>query len=79
VAFERKNKRNFFALGKEVDLGKLLMMTFAYCSTFMAGKHSRLYFRDGIFKLLRIPGIDSKESIPPAWRAGVTTLFLLGS
>jgi hypothetical protein len=38
--------------------------------------------RDGIFKLLRIPGIDSKESIPPvyvAWRAGTTTLFLLGS
>jgi hypothetical protein len=26
--------KNFFALGKEVDLGKLLMMTFAYCSTF---------------------------------------------
>ncbi len=38
--------------------------------------------RDGIFKLLRIPGIDSKESIWPAyvaWRAGTTTLFLLDS
>jgi hypothetical protein len=38
--------------------------------------------RDYIFKLLRSPGIDSKESIPPpnvAWRAGTTTLFLLGS
>jgi hypothetical protein len=38
--------------------------------------------RDGIFKLLRSPGIDSKESIPPAyeaWRASTTTLFLLGS
>jgi hypothetical protein len=38
--------------------------------------------RGGIFKLLRRPGIDSKESIPPAyvaWRAGTTTLFLLGS
>jgi len=38
--------------------------------------------RDGIFKLLRNPGIDSKESIPPAyvaWRAGTTILFLLGS
>jgi hypothetical protein len=23
--------------------------------------------REGIFKLLRIPGIDSKESIPPAY------------
>jgi hypothetical protein len=41
------------------------------------------WLRDGIFKLFRIPGIDSKESIPPAfvaWRAGMTTLlFLLGS
>jgi hypothetical protein len=35
-----------------------------------------------IFKLLRTPGIDSKESIPPAyvaWRAGTITLFILGS
>ncbi len=35
-----------------------------------------------IFKLLRSPRIDSKESIPlacVAWRAGTTTLFLLGS
>jgi hypothetical protein len=35
-----------------------------------------------IFKLLRGPGIDSEESIPPAyaaWRTGTTTLFLLGS
>jgi hypothetical protein len=35
-----------------------------------------------IFKLLRSPGIDSKESIPPAyvaWRAGTTTLLKLGS
>jgi hypothetical protein len=38
--------------------------------------------RDGIFKPLRSPGFDSKESIPPAyvaWRAGRTTLFVLGS
>ncbi len=38
--------------------------------------------RDGIFKLLMNPGADSKESILPAhvvWRAGTTTLFLLGS
>jgi hypothetical protein len=38
--------------------------------------------RDGIFKLLRSPGIGSKESIPPAyiaWRAGTATLFLLVS
>jgi hypothetical protein len=36
---------------------------------------------DQICKLLRSLGIDSKESIPPAyvaWRAGTTTLFLLG-
>jgi hypothetical protein len=35
-----------------------------------------------IFKLLTNPGIDSKESIPPAyvaWRAGTISLFLLGS
>jgi hypothetical protein len=32
----------------------------------------------GIFKLLRSTGIDSKESIPPAyvvWRANTTALF----
>jgi hypothetical protein len=41
-----------------------------------------LYTRDGIFKPLRSTGIDSRESIPPAyvaWRAGTTTLLLLGS
>ncbi len=35
--------------------------------------------RDGILKLLRSPGINSKVSIPPAyvaWRAATTTLFL---
>ncbi len=35
-----------------------------------------------IFKHLRNPRINSKESIPPAyvaWLAGTTTLFLLGS
>ncbi len=40
----------------------------------------KVLFRYGIFKLLRSPGIDSKESIPPAyvaWRVGTTTLFLL--
>jgi hypothetical protein len=33
------------------------------------------------FELLRSPGMDSKESIPPAyvdWRACTTILFLLG-
>ncbi len=37
--------------------------------------------REGIFKLLWSPGIDSKEWIPSAyvaWRACTTTLFLLG-
>ncbi len=39
---------------------------------------------DGVFKLLRSPGIDSKEQIPPAyvaWQAGTstTTPFLIGS
>jgi hypothetical protein len=41
-----------------------------------------LIFRARIFYHLRSPRIDSKESIPPAyvaWRAGTTTLFLLGS
>ncbi len=39
-------------------------------------------YRDGIFKLLRGPGIDFKKSITPAyvaWRASMATLFLLGS
>ncbi len=43
-------------------------------------RHAELQTWDGIFKLLRSPGIDSKESIPPAsvaWQAGTTTLFLL--
>ncbi len=38
--------------------------------------------RARIFKLLRSPRIDSKDSIPTAyvaWGAGTTTLFLLGS
>ncbi len=35
-----------------------------------------------IFKILRSPRIDSKESVPlayVAWQAGTTTLFLLDS
>jgi hypothetical protein len=38
--------------------------------------------RARIFNLLRSPRMDAKESIPPAyvaWRAGTSTLFLLGS
>ncbi len=44
-----------------------------------AGRHRN---RARIFKLLRSPRIDSKEPVPPGcedWRAGTTTLFLLGS
>ncbi len=40
--------------------------------------HSQMLY-EGIFKHLRIPGINSKESIRPAyvdWRASTTTLFL---
>ena len=36
-------------------------------------------YREGVFKLLKSPGINSKESIPPsyiAWQAGTTTRFL---
>jgi hypothetical protein len=43
---------------------------------------SYILYRARIFKLLWSPGIDSKELIPPAyvaWRAGMITLFLLGS
>jgi hypothetical protein len=29
--------------------------------------NAKIYVRDGIFKLLRCPGIDSKESIQPAY------------
>jgi hypothetical protein len=38
--------------------------------------------RDGIFKLVWSPGIESRVLIPPAyvaWRAGTTILFLPGS
>ncbi len=46
------------------------------------GLYKKVKSRESIFKLLRSPGIDGKESIPSAdvaWRAGTTTLFLLGS
>jgi hypothetical protein len=41
-----------------------------------------IFARARILKLFRDPGIDSKESILPAfvaWLAGTITLFLLGS
>jgi hypothetical protein len=40
------------------------------------------YYDYYLMKLLRIPEIDFKESIPPAyvdWQDGTTTLFLLGA
>ncbi len=45
-------------------------------------REPRLRNRGGIFKLLRSPGIYSKEAIPPAyvaWLAGTTSLFLFSS
>jgi hypothetical protein len=56
----------------------------AELSTSLAPPHhlGNLQIRDDIFKLLRRPGFDSKESIPlayVAWRAGTTMLFILGS
>jgi hypothetical protein len=44
-----------------------------------AGKASTVVLSQN-FKVLWIPGIDSKEKIPPAyvaWRAGATTLILV--
>jgi hypothetical protein len=73
---------------------KLPFLYFVNFFFFLSGRSStstsspaeKLKVRDGIFKLLRSPGIDSKESIPRnqfrqhvAWRADKTTLFLLGS
>ncbi len=51
-------------------------------SALLVGGQIHQYNRDGIFKLLKSPGIDSKESIPAAfvaWRICLSTLFLLGS
>jgi hypothetical protein len=51
--------------------------TTLFVLVFPAGQRAR------IFKLLRGPGFDSKESIPPSYdvalRAGTITLFLPGS
>ncbi len=47
-----------------------------------ADKYTDCVPKYGIFKLSRIPEIDSKEKILPAkvaWRAGTTALILLGS
>jgi hypothetical protein len=47
---------------------------------YLQGSLWQNYSRDGILKLLRSPGIDSKEAIPPAhvaWRAGPTTIFIV--
>jgi hypothetical protein len=55
---------------------------FCLSNTDQAGGGGVMASRDGIFRLLRSPRIDSKGSIPPAyvaWQAGTITLFLLGS
>jgi hypothetical protein len=57
-----------------------------FCWSFFPVSSLNIYYKDAtrtrIFKLLRSPRIDSKESIPPAyvaWWAGTTTLSLLGA
>jgi hypothetical protein len=48
--------------------------------TLLTGQVSSRLYPEAVF--LNFYGVDSKESIPPAfvaWRAGTTTLFLLGS
>jgi hypothetical protein len=45
-------------------------------------KIAAAYWPGPILKFHGSPGIDPKESIPPAyvaWRVGTSTLFLLGS
>jgi hypothetical protein len=60
--------------------GSIILLKQRLSSSLYAGQDC--VARDGTFKLLRNPGIDSKESILPAYvscRSGTTTLFLLGS
>jgi hypothetical protein len=61
----------------------LLSSPFLACPPFLLLSFPSLSVTlDGIIKLLRRLGTDSKEYIPPAyvaWRAGTTALFLLGS
>jgi hypothetical protein len=74
---------NFYVSPSPSDLGSLSCRA-AGLSMCVYGHRlkSIVLYRDGIFKLLRSTGTNSKESIPPAyvaWRAGTTTLLLLGS
>jgi hypothetical protein len=67
-----------YGFNYQVDFRTLTIWAFVFLERPTLGFVSRKYF----FNLLRIPRIDSMESIPPAyvaWRAGTTTLFLLGS
>ncbi len=61
-------------------LSNLVISFFISFSLSLCNKCAASWAR--ILKLLRSPGVDSKESIPPAyvaWLAGTTTLFLLNS
>jgi hypothetical protein len=56
-------------------LPKVHILKISYCKDDFHKHHYYILVKDGIFKLLRSPGNDSKESIPPAyvsWRAGTT-------
>ncbi len=65
-----------FSLSFTVSLSSEANDSMSYGSAGLPG------LKQCFLKILRTPLIDSKESIPPAfvaWRAGTTTLILLGS
>ncbi len=71
-----------FGFGIIFYVNEILFLRFLWRPRLWPQKIYEYEFIDGIFKLLRSSGIDSKESIPQAyaaWRAGTTTPFLLGS
>jgi hypothetical protein len=80
---KRERDMGFFMIDLSREICKPdLKLTFTANSIKESLPEFGLKSRDIIFKLLRCPGIDSKESIPPAyvaWRASATTLCLLGS
>jgi hypothetical protein len=75
-AWPRQKKRERLALR---DQAELYYNVGGKWKTKKGRKRVGVRYRAGIFKFLWSPGIDSSESIPPAyvaWRAGTTTLFL---
>ncbi len=73
----KQRKKSKISVGHVVFLILVLIKLGWYSSI-----HEDSLLIDDIFKLLRSPGIASKESVPPAfvaWSAGTTTLFLLGA